>query len=168
MTVLNALWLIFPAYCANAAPVLIKGRRPLDRGRRLGRYRLLGDGKTVEGTLGGVLVGVLVGIGQMQLQPSLAGWGLTAMTVQLAVLLSTGAILGDIAGAFIKRRLGIARGRPVFPLDQLDFLVVALVFASAAVRIDLVTAAVLVIATPVLHKTTNVIAFVVKMKKAPW
>ncbi len=166
--VLQALWFIFPAYAANAAPLLVKGRRSLDFGKKLGKYRLLGDGKTWEGTIGGIIAGIIVGLLQMNARSFLPNLGLFEFTLPVIMLLSAGAILGDISGAFIKRRLGIPRGYPAPVLDQLDFLAGALVAAGAAMAISLSTAAVLVVLTPIVHVATNRVSFWLKMKKVPW
>ncbi|MFA5869687.1 MAG: CDP-archaeol synthase, partial [Candidatus Bathyarchaeia archaeon] len=55
---IETVWLFLPAYFANAAPVLLHGGGPLDGGRNWGDgKRMLGDHKTVWGTLSGVAVG---------------------------------------------------------------------------------------------------------------
>lgn len=167
--VAQALWFIFPAYAANAAPILIKGWRPLDFGKKLGAQRLLGDGKTIEGAAGGVLAGTISGLLQNALLPLLPGeLGLVTFSMQLLILLSVGAIVGDMIGAFVKRRAGIPRGYPAPLLDQLDFLVGALVMASAVTAISKSTILVLLILTPIIHIATNRISFWLKMKKVPW
>ncbi len=163
--IIQMLWFIFPAYCANAFPLLIKGKKPLDLGKKLGKYRILGDGKTVEGTLGGVVFGTAVGFFQSIFQSSI---GLTFLTVQAAFMLSAGAIIGDIAGAFIKRRLGMPRGHPAMLLDQLDFLAGALLFSSFVAAISPDTVIGLVIITPMLHIVTNRVSYWVKLKKVPY
>lgn len=169
LLILQALWFIFPAYAANAAPILIKGRRPLDFGKKLGAQRLLGDGKTIEGAAGGVLTGAISGLLQNALMPLLPGeLGLVTFSMQLLILLSVGAIAGDMIGAFIKRRLGIPRGYPAPLLDQLDFLVGALIAASAAIAVSTSMVFVLLILTPIIHIATNRISFAMKMKKVPW
>ncbi len=89
MVVLQALWLILPAYAANAFPVVIKGKRPLDFRRKLVKHRILGDGKTIEGTLAGIVFGIVVGLLQIYIQP---GLNLQILTMPLVVLLSAGAI----------------------------------------------------------------------------
>ena len=50
--ILQALWLILPAYVANASAVLVGGGTPVDFGKnwRDGK-RILGDGKTWRGLL---------------------------------------------------------------------------------------------------------------------
>lgn len=162
--IIQALWFIFPAYCANACPLLVKGKRPLDFGKKLGKYRLLGDGKTIEGTIGGAAFGVLIGYLQVSIGPAIGMF----MSLGVAVLLSTGAIIGDIIGAFIKRRLGLERGHPALFLDQLDFLTVALLFASFAVAINVSTVIALVVITPLIHLATNRIGYWIKVKKVPY
>ena len=45
--------------------------------------------------------------------------------------------LFELPNSFLKRRLGIGRGKPAPILDQLDFLIVALLFASLVVNFSL-------------------------------
>ena len=57
-----ALWFIFPAYCANAVPVIFGGGRPIDFGKIfLDGKPILGSHKTLRGFFSGLLVGTLVG-----------------------------------------------------------------------------------------------------------
>ena len=58
---LKSVWFILPSYAANMFPPFMKGVRPLDFGKNIGRYRVLGDGKTIEGTLAGIAFGVFIG-----------------------------------------------------------------------------------------------------------
>ncbi len=167
----QAFWLIAPAYAANAFPPLIGGRHALDFGKNLGKNRILGDGKTFEGTFAGIAFGTFIGALQIIFQGSYeipAEIGLVSMTIPLILLLSAGAILGDIVGAFIKRRLGIPRGALAPLLDQLDFLVVSLLFASLLVALTLELVLFLVIITPVVHWIANLIGYTIKVKKTPW
>lgn len=53
--VLTALWAIAPAYLPNSAAVVVGGGRPIDGGRTWRDNRVLGDGKTWRGFLGGTL-----------------------------------------------------------------------------------------------------------------
>jgi CDP-2,3-bis-(O-geranylgeranyl)-sn-glycerol synthase len=170
LLILQALWFIFPAYVANASPVVIRGQKPLDFGKKLSKYRILGDGKTFEGTIGGIAFGALAGVLQVYLFElmELQKFGLTEHSIPLVIALSTGAIIGDIMGAFIKRRLGIARGEPALLLDQLDFLILSLIFASFVVTLKLDMIITLVIITPILHLATNIFAYATKMKSRPW
>lgn len=169
LLVLQALWLIAPAYIANGFPPVVRGKRPLDSGRYLGKNRLFGDGKTVEGTIGGVLAGVLAGWLQVSYQNQIpADLGLAEMTLPLVVALSAGAIFGDLAGAFVKRRMGIRRGDPALLLDQLDFLVVALLAAGLFYAPEKEVIIALFLLTPPIHWLTNFFAYRLKIKKTPW
>src|SRR3989338_4124202 len=101
LLVLQSLWFIAPSYAANGCPPVLRGRIPLDNGRKIAGKRIFGDGKTLEGTVGGILFGTLVGLVQVYAQPYLPQYlKLPVMTVELAVLLSIGAFLGDLAGSF--------------------------------------------------------------------
>ncbi len=169
LLILQALWLIFPAYVANASPVVIHGRKPLDFGKKLRKHRILGDGKTFEGTIGGIAFGTLVGALQMYTLDFLPKELLLPKhSIPLIIALSAGAIIGDIIGAFIKRRLGIPRGEPALLLDQLDFLIVALVFANFVIAISMQIIILLLIITPILHLSTNIFAYIMKIKNRPW
>jgi len=152
---ISSLLLILPAYIANSTPVIFRGRHPVDFGRALwdGR-RILGDGKTLEGVGIGLFFGTLSGV--------VLGHPL------LALLLSAGALTGDMVGAFIKRRLGIARGGAAPVLDQLDFVFGALLFVSPLYLVTLEQLIFIVIVTPPIHLFTNLLAYLFKLKPHPW
>lgn len=170
--ILNNLWLILPAYCANFIPVFIRGKKPLDRGQHfLDKQRWFGDGKTFEGLIGGTLFGVFIGLIQIFLQQNYLS-GFTLLTFQHTYLtifvLSFGALLGDLVGSFFKRRFSLKRGEPAPLLDQLDFLVFSLAALSVLQPISLYWVLFLVIITPIIHKAANVIGFTIKVKREPW
>ncbi|MEM2250762.1 MAG: CDP-2,3-bis-(O-geranylgeranyl)-sn-glycerol synthase [Candidatus Hadarchaeales archaeon] len=117
----EALWFILPAYFANASPVIFGGGRPIDGGRKFRDGRpIFGPGKTVRGFLGGLSVGTIIGGFQTLTTNDLE-------LLPLAFLLSLGALCGDLFGSFVKRRLGFERGRPFPLLDQLGFLLFAVI-----------------------------------------
>jgi CDP-2,3-bis-(O-geranylgeranyl)-sn-glycerol synthase len=156
----SAIWFILPAYVANASPLLLGGGPPLDGSRNfLDGRRVLGDGVTIRGTLGGVVVGAAIGA----LQGAMGGE--LGPGVLLGLAMGTGAMLGDSLGSFVKRRLGIGRGRPAPGLDQVGFVLVALAFAALVVRINMATVLILVILTPTIHLVTNAIAYQLGVKK---
>jgi CDP-2,3-bis-(O-geranylgeranyl)-sn-glycerol synthase len=82
----------------------------------------------------------------------------------IGLFLGGGALIGDAAGSFIKRRIGIERGKAAPFLDQLDFVVGALVFASIIVFIPLNMIIFILIISIVLHLLTNIIAYLIGMK----
>lgn len=172
--VFKAAWLMLPAYLANPTAVVFGGGKPIDLGRKWsdGR-RIFGDGKTFRGFVGGTACGVAVGLLQMQIT-SLQYLG--TFTLLSIFLLSSGALLGDIAKSFFKRRLGYERGEK-FPLvDQLDFVagawIMTYIFDSVWFMenflIDPWIMVTVLVFTPFLHRVTNIIGYYAKLKKEPW
>lgn len=158
---IDALVFIFPAYCANAVPVIFGGGRPLDGGRLFVDGKpIFGSHKTVRGFVSGLIIGTL------------AGFGLSLLTIDYSVLLgfvvSLGALLGDLAEAFVKRRLGIAPGAAFPVADQLDFVVGALLFSLFVSPPSWQVAVVVVLVTPPIHLLTNLLAYRMGVKKEPW
>jgi CDP-2,3-bis-(O-geranylgeranyl)-sn-glycerol synthase len=177
--VAGALWAMLPAYVPNNVAVLAGGGRPIDGGRTVGGRRLLGDGKTWRGTAAGTLAGVALAIGLNAVRPDVAaamgvGSDLPAFPLRAAFGLAFGAMLGDIGASLLKRRLGRQRGAAVPGLDQLDFVVGALLLAAllaptwTVATFSLPRLAVVLIATPLLHVTTNAGAYLLGLKAEPW
>ncbi|MEM0445508.1 MAG: CDP-2,3-bis-(O-geranylgeranyl)-sn-glycerol synthase [Nitrososphaerota archaeon] len=165
--ILTAIVYVLPAYVANGAPVvilrLIGSGHPIDRGKTLrdGR-RLLGDGKTLEGLVSGLATGLL-----------------TAIAIQISIpwlyrgppeytLLPVGAMVGDLLGSFLKRRIGLERGRPAPVLDQLGFMAAALLLASLPYGppswLDSSTLTLILLVTAILHVSTNALAYLAGLK----
>ena len=171
MELLIALWVIMPAYAANLFPPFARGKIPIDGGRKVKEWRILGDGKTWEGFLIGLFVGVLVGLAEAYLRvpiESVYGLQLPQITVITAVLIPLGALLGDLAGSFIKRRFRMPRGADAPFLDQLDFLMGALLLSYWFLDITAVTILIMFVITPVLHRLSSIVGFWLKLKREPW
>lgn len=163
---------VFPTYVANGAPVvfvkIIERSTPLDRGAVAwdGR-RVLGDGKTVEGLLSALVSGFLTGVLLI-----LAGNPGGFRTPLEPLTLSAGTMLGDLAGSFFKRRIGLERGKSAPILDQLGFLLTALLLAYLIhgvprwFRFDVLLC--LLALTGGLHVTTNALAYILKLKDKPY
>jgi len=169
--IINSLWLILPAYCANLFPVIMNGKHPIDFKKNfVDGYRLLGDGKTIEGFFSGIIFGTLVGILQIYLQPFMGQFYVFQFQHNLltVILLSTGAIVGDLIGSFVKRRFRLERGAPTPILDQLDFLVFSLVVLSVIISIKFSWVIFLLFITPLIHYSSNIFAFTLKLKDKPW
>jgi len=164
-----ALWFIFPAYCANAAPVIFGGGFPLDAGRTfLDGRPILGSHKTFRGFFSGLIVGTLVGFFQTLLfQHILFQYDARFQyNVLLGFMLSLGALVGDAVKSFIKRRLDIPPGSPLPIADQLDFVVGALIFSLlVSPPPSLFTLLIIIIITPPIHFLTNFLAIFLKAKR---
>ncbi len=92
------------------------------------------------------------------------------------VFCSYGAAFGDIAGSFLKRRFDIKSGAPFWVVDQLDFVVGAIIFASIPALFfpgfyfipDINIIIFLLILTPSVSFIANTIAYLIKLKDVPW
>ena len=160
LLIVEALIFIFPAYCANAAPVLTGGGLAIDFGKDfVDGKRVFGANKTFRGFFFGLVVGI--GVGSIE-------WMLFDYPFLLGLLTPLGALLGDLAAAFLKRRLGIAPGG-LFPVvDQVDFVVGAVVFALPLGLIYWELAVAVLLITPPIHLFTNMCAYKLGLKKNPW
>lgn len=174
-TLLAAFWIMVPAYIPNPVAALCGGGTPIDFNRNYsdGR-RLLGDGKTYRGLVCGVLAGIAVGTLQIWLAVT-GGWTfLPQHTAASIVLLSLGALLGDMGKSFFKRRLGKNRGDAWPIADQYDLVIGAFVMmlifdpSWLFANITLPAFIVILIMTPILHRAVNIIGYLCGVKKEPW
>jgi len=88
--------------------------------------------------------------------------------ILFSVLVPLGALLGDLIGAFLKRRLGIAPGGLLPIVDQVDFVIGAIVFSIPLALLNWETAVTVLLITPPIHLFTNLLAYKMKLKKHPW
>jgi len=157
-----------PLYAANGSAVIFSGRTPLDLNNRFVDGReLLGKGKTLRGTFFGILTGIIVTliIANFFFNETLL---LTKYYIFYGILISVGAIFGDLIGSFLKRRMGLKRGAPVIILDQFDFLFIGIIFGAIYALPSIEEFIALAVITLFAHKLSNMIAFKLKLKKVPW
>ena len=161
---------ILPAMVANGGALaltrlyarrLAPGSRlhPVDFGLRLSGSRLLGDGKTWEGLILGTLAGLVAGLVVLPFAEGLPAY--------YGGVVGFSALLGDIAGSFIKRRLGLARGQCAPLLDQLDFYIASLaaVWLLGYAPVTLVDSATIAAVIVALHTSTNMISWAAGLKE---
>lgn len=173
-TVFQALWVVLPAYVANSVPVLVGGGPSIDGGKRFSDGgRILGDGKTIRGFLIGLVAGFYVGYLQVNFLP-LDLWifpeeyqMIQAIWV-VPLLLALGALLGDVVGSFIKRRWGLKSGESALGLDQLEFIVGALLLVSVVWTPPLEITVTLLVLTPLIHLGLNFIGYKLGFKSEPY
>lgn len=158
---ISALYIILPTYCTNGAPVIFGGGRPIDLGKTLpDGQRILGDNKTFRGFISGIMAGVLVGM--------LCTYIFSINLMPIAFPASLGALLGDMVGAFLKRRLHITPGAALPGVDQLDFVVGSILIVSLFSSISVAVVVILLVVTPPIHFLTNVGAYLLGLKKNYW
>lgn len=180
---LAGLWLMVPALVPNSAAVLFGGGTPMDFGRSWRGRRLLGDGKTWRGFFGGALTGFAVGVAQVAAtilldEQDIYGYGGVPWALVTVAALSFGAMTGDSVGSFLKRRLGVDRGKKAPGLDQYNFVIGAVLLALLVspgwfmghyVDGEAVWGLVLFLTVvPVLHRSANIIGYKLGKKNVPW
>ena len=179
------LWIMMPAYLSNTFAVITGGKYPIDQGKlHSDGNRILGDGKTWSGLIGGTIGGMLIGYLQINygeiIIEALANtnnydfWGENSLLI--IFLLSFGALLGDMTASFFKRRSKLNRGDKSPILDMFDFIGMAL-FLTIIFDYDWLISWIidgyvplftLLIATPVLHRGVNIIGYKIGIKNEPW
>ena len=161
--IVEALKFIFPAYCANATPVLAGGGTRIDFGKNFfDGKRIFGNNKTFRGFFFGWGVGFAVGLVEGLV------FGFSNYPVLFSLLIPVGALLGDLTGAFIKRRLSIKPGGLLPIVDQIDFVVGAIVISIPLAIIGWEVAVTVLLITPPIHLFTNFLAYKMKLKRNPW
>ena len=171
----TTLYFILPAYFSNGAGLVFGGGMPVDFGKSDSTgNRWIGDGVTWRGLIGGTVIGIITGAVQGYFGPQiLAEFGDYIITpiitnipqgILIGFLLGFGALLGDAIGSFLKRRLGIGRGKPAPILDQLDFLIVALILVSFVVKLNWLFVIIAIVSTLAIHLIANSAAYLLGMK----
>ena len=178
IAVLGAVYFMLPAYIANLSGLAFGGGTPVDGGRECkdGR-RLIGNGVTWKGLQNGTIIGTLVGavlgiIGTFYGDLSVLTGGIIDLHVYgsliggliLGFLMAFGALLGDAVGSFLKRRIGLERGAPAPFMDQLDFVVGALVLSLLVVRISWSFFIIIALLSLFLHLGSNTFAYLIGIK----
>src|SRR6266568_303519 len=149
----QALWFFLPAFVANPMAVVFGGGTPIDFGRTLGDHeRLFGDGKTWRGLVGGTLSGAFLGLlltvpFNLFAPTSTWSFGSVGAAFGASAVLAFGALLGDLAGAFI-----LSLTIPGWSVPR---------FFSGDALIGLVA---IILITPALHRAVNVIGFRIGQK----
>jgi len=153
----SALLFIFPAYCANAAPLIFGGGHPIDFGKIfLDGKPVFGKNKTFRGFFAGLVIGTFVGFVQN---------ALFEYSILLGFMLSLGALVGGLIESFIKRRLNLPPGSSLPIADQLDFVAGAFLFSLPVSPPSLLTMLIIIVITPPTHFLTNLLANFLGIKR---
>ena len=208
---LMVLWLYLPGFLANTfammwgkwLPKTGYGPWPIDGGRRMkDGNRILGDGKTWNGLIGGsltsgllcVLIVSLMGdvptstdIESSVFAHPLTGYEGTWFDVGSVALsafilgsfLGFACLIGDSTGSFIKRRRGLKREGDVSSkaplLDTLPFAIMVFLWGQLFLQNSLLSdtelilpMVVIVVITPILHRSFNLIGYYIGWKDVPY
>ncbi len=156
------IWLMLPAYIANMAPPFVKywkgWNHPLHE-------RYLGTHKTVVG----FSFGVIAGLATAWAQHSIGGLTFVEWTWwQVGFMQGVGAMAGDSIKSFFKRRRGIPPGARWLPMDQLDFVIGALILSEPTLKLGLSDIVILLVLTFVGHILVNHIAYALHIRDSAW
>jgi len=191
LLLLQSAYFLIPAYFANMAPPIAKKFKfleflkiPIDRGKKFRDGRsIFGQNKTYRGYVVGIIGGLIGAYLQMFLYESkifhsffqtlsIPGINYTShyTIILLGILLSVGAITGDLVESFFKRRLDKGSGESLIPWDQIDHVIGAYIFvlpiAFYALTWQLFLCSALV--TFFLHVIINHIAFYIGIRNEKW
>ena len=172
---LTTLYFILPAYFSNGGALAFGGGLPVDFGKSDKKgVRWIGDGVTWRGVIAGTIIGIITGAVQGHLAPmilpEIGQYLITPIVTSVpqgiivGFLLGFGALLGDALGSFLKRRLGIGRGKPAPLLDQLDFLIVALILVALVIKLNWLFVIVAIVLTLIIHLIANTGAYLLGIK----
>ena len=179
------LWIMMPAYLSNTFAVITGGKFPIDQGKiHSDGNRILGDGKTWSGLIGGTFGGLVIGYLQINhgniVIDTIANsknynfWGENSLAI--IFLLAFGALLGDMTASFFKRRKKLNRGDKSPLLDMFDFIGMALfltlvfdpLWLKSWILDGYAPLFTLLVATPILHRGVNIIGYKLGIKNEPW
>lgn len=149
--VLFALWFFLPAGVANMLPVpiaklpgLSKLDAPMDLGIMYRGERLLGANKTWRGLAAGI-AGAIITLWVQQHAVGSYGWFavqasvidyIALPVVALGIVFALGALGGDAAKSFFKRRRNREPGQAWLPYDLIDHIVGAAILTMPFVLFD--------------------------------
>lgn len=176
--VFKLLYFMVPAYLANMAPPLARSyfkflEVPMDFGKKLGGKPIFGKNKTWKGVAVATAVAAIVFLLQAYLYrfgffKELSIINYSAATLWIGALLGLGAMLGDAAESFFKRRAGVKPGKPWVPFDQVDFTIGALLLASIVYFPGWTNAIIIVVVSAFGHILINHIGYYLKLRDVKW
>ncbi len=164
--ILTSLYFFLPAYFANMAPILFRKipflSFPIHE-------KLFGAHKTWRGLMIAPIIGTLI----FFLQKLAYTYGFTSLALidysdfplYFGTLLGAGAILGDLIKSYYKRKAGIAPGVSWMPLDQLDFVIGAIIAGFFVYVPPAEVVLILFLISPLLHIGANLIGYYLGINK---
>ena len=170
MGVLEALWFFLPILVANQAPGIAVWL-DLPFAKTPANAAWLGQNKT----LGAYYAGPVGGLVTVYLQRYLHCPTLEVFNYQredlwlVGLVLGMGAVFGDHAKSFVKRRVGLPPGTAWWPFDQLDFAIGGIVMSIPLIGwIGWERVLIIVIFTLLIHPIGNWAGYRLGLRKVPW
>ena len=181
MYLLSCLYFFLPAYFCNMAPPLSKKAgilrflaKPIDSGRTIRGKPIFGSHKTWRGVLSGIFIGAAVAFLQFYLYHFPFFKKLSLINYQainilnFGFLICSGAVLGDLLFAFVKRRLGLKPGKAFLPFDQTNYVIGAFVVSQPFLKLPFLVWITIFVSTFFLHIIVNRLGYHLGLHKAKW
>ncbi len=134
--IVSRIYFFLPAYIANMSPPLAAKfkifeflNKPIDNDKKFKDLPILGSHKTWRGVLVEIINGTLTAYLQAYLYNFSFFKNISLFNYQeknilfFGLLISSGAILGDLFSASIKRRLNLKPGSKFIPWDQINYVI---------------------------------------------
>lgn len=159
--VLEPLLFALPFYIANAVPIYVKKlpflEIPIDNNIKISGKPIFGSHKTVRGFVFGLIAGTIVGY-------------LTLGNLEHGFIVSFASLLGDLFGAFLKRRSQIEPGEKSIFHDRIFDVLFPVIAAYSFNFLDLsiLQLVFLFIVSFYINNIANVIYYLLKVKDKPW
>lgn len=181
--ILSRIYFFLPAYFANMSPPLAanikflkKFDQPIDQGKKINNLPILGSHKTWRGVGAELITGTLTVYIQSYLYNFSFFREISLIDYQsknilfFGLLISSGAILGDLCSASIKRRLDLQPGAKFIPWDQINYVIGNAVLLSFFPEFNLGLFSWLMIAfiTFFLHIIFNRLGYYLGLHNAKW
>lgn len=166
MMIIKALYFMLPAYFANMAPVLTKNyfkkyAVPINE-------KLFGGHKTYRGLVMAIVFSLVVIFIQKLIGfNSIVDYNKENILL-LGFLLGFGAMFGDLVKSYFKRRIGIKPGEPWYVIDQLDFPLGAMLFASFAHSFTWQEFLIIIVGSFILTVLVNHVGYYLGIRKVRW
>ena len=148
--ILSILYFCLPIYMLNMTPPVAAKLKifdflgiPVDFNKKFLNKPIFGNHKTLRGIVSSYIVGVFYIFLQKQLYNISFFYKLSLIDYQainllcFSILFSSGAILGDLFFAFIKRRLNLEPGAPFMPFDQINYILGSMIFIEPFFKIGI-------------------------------
>lgn len=171
---LVSFWLFLPALIANQCPGFVAKLAtvlPVPLHRPVS-HRWLGARKTWSAYYAGPIGGAVAIFLQSKIEAVNASIGMIdygqPQILLVGFLFGLGAVLGDHAESFLKRRMGIPPGDAWWPFDQLDFVLGAIVLTAAMIPWTWQIVSMICLAMLVIHPFGNYIGMRLGLRETWW
>jgi len=175
---IKCFWFIAPFGFANMAPTFVRNTfkfldKPVDGGKLLWGQPLFGRTKTWRGLLIAPIFGeisfvMLAGFCQFPNFKDFVFFDYSQFPIWLGFVFGAGAIIGDLAKSFVKRRFKHESSARWFPFDNIDYLLGGFLVIVWFIDIAWYHYLAVLLIGLALHIIFNLIGYGLRIKKVPW